>query len=128
MSKSVRELYLEARALAHRAGPGAIKRLAELAGIPLEPGERWESLQQLDVDPRVVYLSALALAERAYGRPEAYNPDRDPADRSEIDVTVLTAEERAQLRGLLEKSIAGVRSDVVEPAENAATNEAPDRL
>ena len=33
MSKSARELYLEARSLAHQLGPGAIRRLGELAGI-----------------------------------------------------------------------------------------------
>jgi hypothetical protein len=33
MSKSARELHLEARSLAHQLGPGAIRRLGELAGI-----------------------------------------------------------------------------------------------
>ena len=74
MSNSQRELFLEARSLAHQLGPGAIRRLGELAGIT--PDGRWVPLDQLEIDPRVVYMASVALCERAYGRPREYDPDQ----------------------------------------------------
>jgi len=74
MSNSQRELYLEARGLVHQLGPGAIRRLGELAGIT--PDGRWVPLDQLEIDPRVVYMASVALCERAYGRPREYDPDQ----------------------------------------------------
>ena len=88
MSKSARELYLEARSLAHQLGPGAIRRLGELAGIS-DPDLPWVPLAQLEIDPRVVYMASVALAERAYGKvreAEAVGTERkfsdlEPAER-----------------------------------------------
>src|SRR5689334_24675567 len=75
MSNSQRELYLEARDLAHRLG--AIRRLGELAGIPMDPAQPWLPLEQLEIDPRVVYMASVALCERAYGKPrEKYDPEQ----------------------------------------------------
>ena len=76
MSNSQRELYFEARSLAHQLGPGAIRRLGELAGIPMDPTQPWVPLEQLDIDPRVVFMASVALCERAYGRPREYDPDQ----------------------------------------------------
>jgi hypothetical protein len=76
MSNSQRELYLEARDLAHRLGPGAIRRLGELAGIPMDPAKPWVPLEQLEIDPRVVYMASVALCERAYGKPREYDPEQ----------------------------------------------------
>lgn len=69
MSKAQRELLLEAKALAQQLGPGAIRRLGELAGIPTDPEQPWVPLDQLDTDHRVIYMAAVAIAERAYGKP-----------------------------------------------------------
>ena len=88
MSKSTRELHLEARSLAHRLGPGAIRRLGELAGIS-DPDLPWVPLAQLEIDPRVVYMASVALAERAYGKvreaetvgTEREYSDLEPAER-----------------------------------------------
>ena len=88
MSKSARELYLEARSLAHQLGPGAIRRLGELAGIS-DPDLPWVPLAQLEIDPRVVYMASVALAERAYGKvreaeavvTERKYSDMEPAER-----------------------------------------------
>ena len=74
MSNSQRELFLEARSLAHQRGPGAIRRLGELAGIT--PDGRWVPLDQLEIDPRVVYMASVALCERAYGKPREYDPEQ----------------------------------------------------
>jgi hypothetical protein len=92
LSKSQRELYLEAKQLAHRAGPGAIRRLAELAGVPLE-GEEWVPLAQLDIDPRLIYMSATALAERAYGKPKEFDPEQEVRAAGRIDFSRLAPEE-----------------------------------
>ena len=53
----------------HRAGPPAIRRLMQLAGIDPEDPDRLLPLEQLDLDPRVVYMASVALCERAYGKP-----------------------------------------------------------
>jgi hypothetical protein len=53
----------------HRAGPPAIRRLMELAGIDPEEPDRLVPLERLDLDPRVVYMASVALCERAYGKP-----------------------------------------------------------
>ena len=76
VTRDQRALYLEARDLAHQLGPGAIRRLGELAGIPMDPAQPWVPLEQLDIDPRVVYMASVALCERAYGRPREYDPDQ----------------------------------------------------
>ena len=76
MSNSQRELYLEARGLVHQLGPGAIRRLGDLAGIPMDPAQPWVPLDQLEIDPRVVYMASVALCERAYGRPREYDPEQ----------------------------------------------------
>ena len=76
MSNNQRELYLEARELAHQLGPGAIRRLGELAGIPMDPAQPWVPVEQLDIDPRVVYMASVALCERAYGKPREYDPEQ----------------------------------------------------
>jgi hypothetical protein len=92
MSKSQRESYLEARKLAHQAGPGAIRRLAELAGLPLE-GEEWVPLDRHGVDERVVYMAATALAERAYGKPREFDPEQEVRAAGRIDFSRLSPEE-----------------------------------
>jgi hypothetical protein len=71
MSNGQRALYLEARELAHQLGPGAIRRLGELAG--LTPGGEWVPLEELNIDPRVILLAATALAERVYGKPKEFS-------------------------------------------------------
>jgi len=76
MSNNQRELYLEARELAHQLGPGAIRRLGELAGIPMDPAQSWVPVEQLDIDPRVVFMASMALCERAYGKPREYDPEQ----------------------------------------------------
>jgi hypothetical protein len=101
MTKSEAEFYREARALAHQAGPGAIRRLMELAGVPVDPDSPWRSLEQLDIDARVVYMAAQSLVERAYGKPREYDPNaQNPPDQ--LDPAKLNPEERAQLRATLE--------------------------
>jgi hypothetical protein len=107
MSKSQRELYLEARGLAHKAGPGAIRRLAELAGIPLA-GEEWTPLASLDIDPRVVYMACTALAERAYGKPTEFNPDRATID---AEPSVSFEEHQRRAREEIDKAFAERRSE-----------------
>jgi hypothetical protein len=97
MSKAARELYLEARELAHRVGPGAIRRLAELASVPL----LWTG----SIDPRVIVMAASNLCERAYGRAEAYDPNKDPSNGSRLDVRRLSPEQREQLRQILEAAM-----------------------
>ena len=76
MSNNQRELYLEARELAHQLGPGAIRRLGELAGIPMDPAQSWVPVEKLDIDPRVVFMASVALCERAYGKPREYDPEQ----------------------------------------------------
>ena len=76
MSNNQRQLYLEARALAHQLGPGAIRRLGELAGIPMDPAQSWVPVEKLDIDPRVVFMASVALCERAYGKPREYDPEQ----------------------------------------------------
>ena len=66
----------------HRAGPPAIRRLMELAGIDPEEPDRLVPLERLDLDPRVVYMASVALCERAYGKPaqaELPKPDDESA-------------------------------------------------
>ena len=80
MSAEQHQLYQEARSLMHRAGPPAIRRLMELAGIDPEEPDRLVPLEQLDLDPRVVYMASVALCERAYGKPaqaELPKPDAE---------------------------------------------------
>ena len=74
MSHDQRALYLEARELAHQLGPGALRRLGELAGISSDG--KWVPLDKLDIDPRVVYMASVALCERAYGKPREYDPEQ----------------------------------------------------
>ena len=101
-TKTARALYHEARELAHRAGPGAVRRLAQLAGIPLEEGDDTPRFE--DLDPRVAYLAANTLLERAHGKPREYDPQSEPtADRP--DVTKLSPEEREQLRATAEAQL-----------------------
>jgi hypothetical protein len=82
MSSEQHQLYQEARSLMHRAGPPAIRRLMELAGIDPEEPDRLVPLERLDLDPRVVYMASVALCERAYGKPaqaELPKPDDESA-------------------------------------------------
>jgi len=94
-TRTQRELYAEARELAHRAGPGAVRRLAQLAGIPLEEGDDTPRFE--DLDPRVAYLAANTLLERAHGKPREYDPNTEPS-LQRTDVTKLSPEEREELR------------------------------
>ena len=68
MSSEQHQLYREARSLMHRAGPPAIRRLMQLAGIDPEDPDQLVPLEQLDLDPRVIYMASVALCERAYGK------------------------------------------------------------
>ena len=67
-----------------RAGPSAIRRLRELAGIDPEEPDRLVPLEQLDLDPRVVYMASVALCERAYGKPAQAELPK-PDDESVIE-------------------------------------------
>ena len=99
MTKTSAAFYREARSLAHQAGPNAIRRLMELAG--LEPDGEFKPLQEVDLDPRVMYLAAQSLCDRAYGKPR----EQDPAEieRSSVpDTSRLSPEERARLRAAAE--------------------------
>ena len=84
MSSEQHQLYREARSLMHRAGPPAIRRLMQLAGIDPEHPDRLLPLEQLDLDPRVVYMASVALCERAYGKPAQAELPK-PDDRSAIE-------------------------------------------
>ena len=82
MSSEQHQLYREARSLMDRAGPSAIRRLMELAGIDPEEPDCLVPLEQLDLDPRAVYMASVALCERAYGKPaqaELPKPDDESA-------------------------------------------------
>ena len=68
----------------HRAGPPAIRRLMQLAGIDPEHPDRLLPLEQLDLDPRVVYMASVALCERAYGKPAQAELPK-PDDESVIE-------------------------------------------
>jgi hypothetical protein len=107
MSKSQRETYSEAKALAHQAGPGAIRRLAELAGIPLDGGD-WVPLERHDIDPRVVYMAATALAERAYGKPREFDPAEEQRT-APIDFSRLTPEQIEMVHNVA-RLLAGARA------------------
>ena len=42
----------------------------------MDPAQPWVPLEQLDIDPRVVYMASVALCERAYGKPREYDAER----------------------------------------------------
>jgi hypothetical protein len=56
----------------------------QLAGIDPEHPDRLLPLEQLDLDPRVVYMASVALCERAYGKPAQAELPK-PDDRSAIE-------------------------------------------
>ena len=84
MSSEQHQLYREARSLMDRAGPSAIRRLMELAGIDPEEPDCLVPLEQLDLDPRAVYMASVALCERAYGKPAQAELPK-PDDQSGIE-------------------------------------------
>jgi hypothetical protein len=48
----------------------------------MDPAQPWVPLEQLDIDPRVVYMASVALCERAYGKPrdDPAGPIDQPSD------------------------------------------------
>jgi hypothetical protein len=42
----------------------------------MDPAKPWVPLEQLEIDPRVVYMASVALCERAYGKPREYDPEQ----------------------------------------------------
>jgi hypothetical protein len=83
-------LYLECRRLAAEASPDAMRRLIELMDAE---------------DERVSYMATTAVLDRSGVKPIDYDPAQDQPTPS-WDPGKLTAEERGQLKALLEKAVA----------------------
>ena len=82
-------LYLECRRLAAEASPEAMGRLIELMHAE---------------DERVSYMATVAVLDRSGVKPIDYDPAQDQTP-PQWDPSRLTAEERAQLREILEKAV-----------------------
>jgi hypothetical protein len=81
-------LYLECRRLAAEASPDAMRRLITLMDVE---------------DERVAYMATVAVLDRSGVKPIDYDPVQDQTQPS-WDPGKLTAEEREQLRAILEKA------------------------
>jgi len=108
--------YHEAMKLARELTPAAVRRLGELAGLyPDEITGEWIPLNRLDVDPRVISVACLGLVERTLGKPKEYDPNSDKAP-SVLDVSLLSDEQRAQLRELLQAATGAAPAEPGSPA------------
>jgi hypothetical protein len=106
-------LYYECLKLCRTLSPDAVQRLIELMRSD---------------DDRVSYMSCVALLERAWGRSTAvYDPAADQDGQAQIDVRLLSGEERATLRAILEKSMGKRPTDpgveIIPPEREGAGDE-----
>ena len=75
-------------------------------------------------DDRVRYMSAQWVYEQAWGKAQPYDPATDPEASPPLDVTVLTPEQRHELRLLIDLMRAGKR---VTEAETLSAQDGQER-